>query len=244
MPSTPNAARTVAQLEPGDHVAIIGGGPAGLTAAYLLTKDGVDVTVLEGDEELVGGISRTVVYNGYRYDIGGHRFFTKIRPVEELWEEILGDEFIDVPRLSRIHYRGKFFDYPLRARNALSGLGIFNSIAIVLSYMKAQIWPEKEEKNFEQWVSQPLRQAALQHLLQDLHREGLGHALLGDQRRVGGAAHPEPVAGPGDPERRLAQQALEEDQEPQSTPSGTRGSARARCGKCVATRSATRVAAS
>lgn len=153
MDPTPTSPRTVAPLKPGDHVVIIGAGPAGLTSAYLLTKDGVNVTVLEGDEDLVGGISRTVVYNGYRYDIGGHRFFTKIRPVEELWEEILGDEFIDVPRLSRIHYRGKFFDYPLRARNALSGLGIFNSIAIVLSYMKAQIWPERDEKNFEQWVS-------------------------------------------------------------------------------------------
>ncbi|MGI9188803.1 MAG: NAD(P)/FAD-dependent oxidoreductase [Longimicrobiaceae bacterium] len=139
-------------LTAGDRVVVIGAGPAGLTAAYLLAKQKVPVTVLEADD-MVGGISRTAQYKGYRFDIGGHRFFTKIEPVEALWYEILGDEFIDVPRLSRIHYEGKFFDYPLKARNALFGLGVGRAMGMVLSYAKAHIWPTPEEENLEQWVS-------------------------------------------------------------------------------------------
>ena len=111
------APRAVAPLLPGQHVVIIGAGPAGLTAGYLLSKDGVRATILEADD-IVGGISRTAQYKGFRFDIGGHRFFTKVAPVQALWEEILGDEFISVPRLSRIYYDGKFFDYPLKAANA------------------------------------------------------------------------------------------------------------------------------
>ncbi|MCC6316241.1 MAG: NAD(P)/FAD-dependent oxidoreductase [Gemmatimonadaceae bacterium] len=144
--------RRVAQLKPGEHVVIIGAGPAGLTAGYLLAKDGVRVTVLEADS-VVGGISRTAQYNGYRFDIGGHRFFTKITPVEELWHEILGPEFISVPRLSRIHYSGKYFDYPLKAWNALSGLGLWNSMLCVLSYVWSHLRPYPVEENLEQWVS-------------------------------------------------------------------------------------------
>jgi len=113
--------RSVAQLEPGDRVVIIGAGPAGLTAAYLLAKDGIAVTVLEG-HDTVGGLSQTAQYKGYRFDIGGHRFFTKIAPVEQLWHEVLGSEFIRVPRLSRIHYGGKYFNYPLKARRMTCGL--------------------------------------------------------------------------------------------------------------------------
>jgi protoporphyrinogen oxidase len=144
--------RTVTPLRRGDRVVVIGAGPAGLTAAYLLAKAGHIVTVLEGDT-MVGGISRTAQYRGFRFDIGGHRFFTKIEPVQALWEEILGDDFISVPRMSRIHYDGKYFDYPLKAFNALSGLGLINAVRIMLSYLHARIRPSPVEENFEQWVS-------------------------------------------------------------------------------------------
>ncbi|HSA54348.1 MAG TPA: NAD(P)/FAD-dependent oxidoreductase [Gemmatimonadaceae bacterium] len=131
---------------------VIGAGPAGLTAAYLLAKQGVDVTVLEADA-VVGGISRTAQYKGFRFDIGGHRFFTKIKPVEDLWRELLGNEFISVPRLSRIHYGGKYFDYPLKAGNALLGLGLWNTMLCVASYVRWHFKPHPVEENLEQWVT-------------------------------------------------------------------------------------------
>ena len=146
------AARAVAQYAPGDRTVVIGGGPAGLTAAYQMAKMGWPVTVLEADD-ILGGISRTAQYKGYRFDIGGHRFFTKIAPVEALWHEILGDEFISVPRLSRIHYNGKFFDYPLKAGNALAGLGPINAVRIFVSYLWWHYRPYAIEENFEQWVT-------------------------------------------------------------------------------------------
>jgi protoporphyrinogen oxidase len=144
--------RVADQLRPGQRVVIIGGGPGGLTSAYLLAKQGVRVTVLEGTD-MVGGIAQTAQYKGYRFDIGGHRFFTKIEPVERLWHEILGPEFIKVPRLSRIFYDGKFFDYPLKAMNALRGLGVWNAVRIVLSYMRWHFKPYPVEDNLEQWVT-------------------------------------------------------------------------------------------
>jgi protoporphyrinogen oxidase len=146
------APRSVTPLRPGDHVAIIGAGPAGLTAAYLLSQAGHRVTVLEADT-LVGGISRTAQYRGFRFDIGGHRFFTKIAPVQALWEEILGDEFIWVPRLSRIHYDGTYFNYPLKATNALRGVGLINAVRIVTSYLRARLQPSLREDTFEEWVT-------------------------------------------------------------------------------------------
>jgi protoporphyrinogen oxidase len=160
MPPPPQAApgaapvpRPVDPVRPGDRVVCIGGGPAGLTAAYLLAKrGGVRVTVLEGTK-MLGGISQTAQYKGYRFDIGGHRFFTKYEPVEALWHEILGPEFIQVPRQSRIHYRGKYFDYPLKAWNALSGLGLIEAVRCVYSYLHAKARPSPVEENFEQWVS-------------------------------------------------------------------------------------------
>src|SRR6185369_9873250 len=107
------------------HVVIIGAGPAGLTAAYeLVERYGIASTILESDS-VVGGISRTVERDGWRFDIGGHRFFTKVKEVEELWREILTpQDFLVRPRLSRIYYNGKFYDYPLKASNALKNLGI------------------------------------------------------------------------------------------------------------------------
>ncbi|MCW5748847.1 MAG: NAD(P)/FAD-dependent oxidoreductase [Alphaproteobacteria bacterium] len=134
-------------------VLCIGAGPAGLTAAYHLTKSGIPVTVLERDPVNVGGISRTETYKGFRFDIGGHRFFSKSAEIEALWQEILGDQFIDRPRKSRIFYRGKLFDYPLRAVDALLKLGIFESFLCMASYARARLLPTPSPRNFEQWVT-------------------------------------------------------------------------------------------
>ena len=151
--TTSPAKRAVTPLKPGDRIVVIGAGPAGLTAAYLLSKEGYSVTVLEADN-IVGGISRTVRYKGYRFDIGGHRFFTKIKPVQDLWDELLDtDEFITVPRLSRIHYNDRYFDYPLKPWNALNQLGLVNAVRIVWSYLVAHYFPTPVEENFEQWVT-------------------------------------------------------------------------------------------
>ncbi len=133
-------------------VAIIGAGPAGLTAAYLLTKQGYKVTVIEKDERYVGGISRTVEHEGFRFDIGGHRFFSKAKEVVDLWNEILPDDFIQRPRMSRIYYEGKFYSYPLRAFEALFNLGIFRSTLCMLSYAKAKVFPNKAVHSFEDWT--------------------------------------------------------------------------------------------
>src|SRR5919109_429461 len=113
-------------------VGIIGAGPAGLTAGYLLGKHGVRVTIFESDPEYVGGIARTARYKGYHFDIGGHRFFSKSREVEDLWTEILPDDMLVRPRSSRIYYKGRFFDYPLRASEALRKLGVVESTRCLL----------------------------------------------------------------------------------------------------------------
>ena len=133
-------------------VVIIGAGPAGLTAAYELAKSGIQTVVLEKDE-VVGGISRTAEYKGYLFDIGGHRFFTKVGVVEKMWQEVLGGDFLSRPRMSRIFYKRKFFAYPLEAKNALFGLGIIEAIRCGLSYIWATLFPTKPEDNFEAWVS-------------------------------------------------------------------------------------------
>jgi len=133
-------------------VLIIGAGPAGLTAGYLLSKRGREVLVLEKDPTYVGGISRTVNYKNFLFDIGGHRFFSKSKEVVDLWNEILPDDFIERPRLSRIYYNGKFFAYPLKAFEALFKLGLFNSAACMLSYAAAKVMPVKAPKTFHQWV--------------------------------------------------------------------------------------------
>ena len=133
------------------HV-IIGAGPAGLSAAYELTKRGVQPIVLEKADK-VGGIARTETYRGYCFDVGGHRFFTKMERIDRLWREMLGDDFLNVPRLSRIYYQSRFFNYPLQLFNALHNLGVVESLLILGSYLRAQIVPYSEEESFEQWVS-------------------------------------------------------------------------------------------
>ena len=135
-----------------DRCVIIGAGPAGLTAAWELAKGGRRAVVLEADD-IVGGIARTSAYKGYRFDIGGHRFFTKVGMVQDLWEEMLGSELLERGRLSRIYYRSRFFDYPLKPVNALLGLGPWESLRIGLSYLKARLFPTKDERTFEQWVA-------------------------------------------------------------------------------------------
>jgi protoporphyrinogen oxidase len=144
---------TVPQGEPGKGPAVvIGGGPAGLTAAWELVERQVAVTVLEKCP-LPGGIARTEQYNGYYFDIGGHRFFTKLAKVNRLWHTWLQDEFVTRPRKSRIYYHGHFFDYPLRLGNTLHGLGLVESFHIVASYGWSKLFPYRREENLEQWVS-------------------------------------------------------------------------------------------
>ncbi|KGB80927.1 FAD-dependent oxidoreductase [Rhodovulum sp. NI22] len=134
-------------------VVVIGGGPAGLTAAYELQKRSSNhrPIVFEASD-MVGGIARTESHNGYRFDIGGHRFFTKVQEVEDMWHEVMGDDFITVPRQSRIYYKEKFFDYPLKLFNALINIGPYEAARIVVSYIKWQVRPYRDEQSFEEWV--------------------------------------------------------------------------------------------
>ena len=131
---------------------VIGAGPAGLTTAYSLAKQKRDVIVLEQDPVYVGGISRTVNYKGFLFDIGGHRFFSKSKEIVDLWNEILPHDFIERPRLSRIYYRGKFYAYPLRAFEALRNLGLWQSAACLASFGFARAFPVQGPKTFHQWV--------------------------------------------------------------------------------------------
>jgi protoporphyrinogen oxidase len=134
-------------------VVIIGAGPAGLTAAWELVKRGVTPAVIEADTQ-VGGISRTVERDGWRFDIGGHRFFTKVTRVQEFWHEILGpDDFLTRNRLSRIFYDGRFFDYPIKPLNALTNLGPLESVRCVASYVTTKLRPPKDQSDFESWVA-------------------------------------------------------------------------------------------
>lgn len=132
-------------------VVIIGAGPAGLAAGYELIGHGRHPVILEKDG-LVGGIARTESYAGYSFDIGGHRFFTKNDEINNLWQELLGNDLLRVKRLSRIYYQGKYFNYPLRPANALVNLGPVESLQIFISYCRARLFPSSEEKSFEQWV--------------------------------------------------------------------------------------------
>lgn len=134
-------------------ILIIGAGPAGLTAAWEAEKLGKKTLILESDK-VVGGISRTVEKNGWKFDIGGHRFFTKVEEVNNIWDEILEkEEFLLRPRMSRIYYKNKFYDYPLKASNALFNLGVLEAIRCVLSYFYVRVFPPKNQDNFENWVA-------------------------------------------------------------------------------------------
>jgi protoporphyrinogen oxidase len=136
---------------------VIGGGPAGLSAGYLLAKKGLPVVVLEAENQ-VGGIAKTAVRDGYRFDLGGHRFFTKAKEVDDLWHEIMREDFLERPRMSRIFWRsprgeGKFLDYPLRGPDVMKKLGPLDLTRALMSYLWAAVKPKGREENFEQWVS-------------------------------------------------------------------------------------------
>jgi len=156
-------------------VVIIGAGPAGLTAAYELGRTGRRATVLESDD-VVGGISRTVERDGWRFDIGGHRFFTKVAAVEDFWHEVLPDEdFMLRPRKSRIYYRGKFYDYPLKASNALSNLGVIEAVRCVASYVWARIRPPKRQDMYEGWLAARFGWRLYHHFFKTYTEKVWGH---------------------------------------------------------------------
>ncbi len=133
-------------------VAVLGGGPAGLTAGYLLAQQGRPVIVLEAEDQ-VGGLAKTEVRDGYRFDLGGHRFFTKSKEVDDLWHEVMKEEFLKRPRMSRIYWNGKFLDYPLNGMDVVKKLGPIELMRCGLSYLWAAVKPKGKEENLEQWVS-------------------------------------------------------------------------------------------
>ena len=179
---------------------VIGAGPAGLTAAVELCRRHVPVTVLEKDT-LVGGIARTGEYKGYRFDIGGHRFFTKIPEIEKLWHELLKGDFLIRPRLSQIYYRGKFFDYPLRPVNALSNLGLLTSLHVILSYLQAQIVPYPREDTFEEWVCNRFGRKLYNIFFRSYTEKVWGMPYSENSSGVGSAAHPGPEPAGSSQER-------------------------------------------
>src|SRR3954471_13471946 len=147
-----DAVRPSAELAGKGPVAVLGGGPAGLTAGYLLAKQGVPVIVFEAEDQ-VGGLAKTEVRDGYRFDLGGHRFFTKSKEVDDLWHEVMKEEFLRRPRMSRIYWRGKFLDYPLQGMDVIKKLGPVELALCLGSYLWAAVKPKGREDNLEQWVS-------------------------------------------------------------------------------------------
>ena len=143
-------------------VAVLGGGPAGLTAGYLLARQGVPVIVFEAEDQ-VGGIAKTEVRDGYRFDLGGHRFFTKSQEVNDLWQEVMKEEFLKRPRMSRIFWNGKFLKYPLDGMDVVRQLGPVELVRSGLSYLWAAVKPKGKEENLEQWVSNRFGKRLYQH---------------------------------------------------------------------------------
>ena len=150
------------EITPEHPVVVLGAGPAGLTAGYLLAKQGKPVIVLESTDQ-VGGIARTEVRDGYRFDLGGHRFFTKAREVDDLWHEIMNEEFLRRPRQSRIYWNDKFLDYPLQGMDVIRKLGPVELVRCGVSYLWAAVKPKGPEDTFEAWVSNRFGKRLYQH---------------------------------------------------------------------------------
>ena len=154
--------------------AILGGGPAGLTAAYVLGRRGRPGAVFEADGT-VGGIAKTIEFNGFRFDLGGHRFFTKLEPVQQLWEEMLGEEFLTRPRLSRIYYDGKYFAYPITAKDVVARLGLWESTRCAALVPLGRRATATTRRHLRGVGHDALRAAPLRRVLPLVHGEGLGH---------------------------------------------------------------------
>src|ERR1700752_3928720 len=149
-------------ITPERPVVVLGGGPAGLTAGYLLAKQAKPVVGLESTDH-VGGIARTQVREGYRFDLGGHRFFTKVKEVDDLWHEVMKEEFLRRPRMSRIYWRGRYLDYPLNGQDVIKKLGPVELARCLASYLWAAVKPKGREDNLEQWVSNRFGKRLYQH---------------------------------------------------------------------------------
>ena len=149
-------------ITPEHPVVILGGGPAGLTAGYLLAKQGRPAVILESTE-YIGGIARTQVRDGYRFDLGGHRFFTKVQEVDDLWHEIMKEEFLKRPRQSRIYWNDKFLEYPLQGMDVIRKLGPVELTRCMASYGYAALKPKGNEDTFEAWVSNRFGKRLYQH---------------------------------------------------------------------------------
>jgi protoporphyrinogen oxidase len=147
---------------PEQPVLVLGAGPAGLTAAYELAKVGWPVVVVEAEGQ-VGGLAKTVERDGYRFDLGGHRFFTKAEEVEALWHEVLDEEFLERPRMSRIYWQGRFLDYPLRGPDVIRKLGPVELTRSLASYLRAAVRPKGKEDTFEEWVSNRFGRRLYEH---------------------------------------------------------------------------------
>jgi protoporphyrinogen oxidase len=148
--SAPSPERRRALL--GKPTVVLGAGPAGLTAGYLLAKEGLPVIVLEAHEK-VGGLAMTEERDGYRFDLGGHRFFTKSKEVDDLWHEVLDEEFLLRPRMSRIYWNKRYLDYPLRGPDVIRKLGPVELTRAFFSYLVAAVKPKGNEDSLEEWVS-------------------------------------------------------------------------------------------
>ena len=194
-------------------VVIAGAGPGGLTAAYQLTKRGLRPLVLEADP-VVGGISRTVERDGWRFDLGGHRFFTKVPEVEALWHEILPEgDFLLRPRMSRIFYKGKYYDYPLKALNAVRNLGVWESTLCGFSYIWARIRPPKHQENYEDWLVARFGWRLYRTFFKTYTETRVGRRGLRNAGGLGGPTHQEPGPAQGGRERHPPQTEPEGDHE-------------------------------